>query len=48
MIYCETNYNLNEIKDKIHACWIGKNIGGTIGGPYEGNREFLDVKGFIT
>lgn len=48
MIYCETNYNLNEIKDKIHACWVGKNIGGTIGGPYEGKKEFLDVKGFIT
>lgn len=40
--------NKNEIRDKIHACWIGKNIGGTIGGPYEGKHDFLDVKGFST
>lgn len=40
--------NLQTYKDKVHACWIGKNIGGTIGGPYEGKREFLDVKGFVT
>ncbi len=35
-------------KDKVRACWIGKNIGGTIGTPYEGKRELLDVKGFTT
>lgn len=38
--------NKEELRDKIYACWIGKNIGGTMGGPYEGNRDFLDVKGF--
>ncbi len=32
--------------DRIYACWLGKNIGGTIGTPYEGKRELLDVKGF--
>ncbi|MBQ3084757.1 MAG: ADP-ribosylglycohydrolase family protein [Clostridia bacterium] len=36
------------IKDKIHACWLGKNIGGTIGTPFEGKRELLDVKGFTS
>lgn len=40
--------NLQTYRDKVHACWIGKNIGGTMGAPYEGWREFLDVKGFIT
>ncbi|HHY82594.1 MAG TPA: ADP-ribosylglycohydrolase family protein [Clostridiales bacterium] len=40
--------NKEALKDKIHACWIGKNIGGTIGTPYEGRRELLDVKGFST
>ena len=40
--------NRETYKDKVKACWIGKNIGGTIGGPYEGKREILDVKGFIT
>lgn len=34
--------------DKLHACWIGKNIGGTMGAPYEGQRDFLDVKGFAS
>jgi ADP-ribosylglycohydrolase len=34
--------------DKLHACWLGKNIGGTLGAPYEGSRNFLDVKGFTT
>ncbi|MBO5286380.1 MAG: ADP-ribosylglycohydrolase family protein [Clostridia bacterium] len=40
--------NINEYKDKVKACWIGKNIGGTMGTPYEGKREVLDIKGFIT
>lgn len=39
-------YNKEALRDKIYACWLGKNIGGTIGTPYEGTREFLDVKGF--
>ena len=36
------------LRDCIYACWIGKNIGGTIGTPFEGRRELLDVKGFVT
>lgn len=40
--------NYNEYKDKVRACWIGKNIGGTIGGPYEGVREKLNITGFST
>ncbi|MBR2871833.1 MAG: ADP-ribosylglycohydrolase family protein [Clostridia bacterium] len=40
--------NKSEIKDKVYACWIGKNIGGTIGGPYENAHDFLDIKGFST
>lgn len=40
--------NKAQLKDKIHACWTGKNIGGTIGTPYEGTKEFLDVKGFAS
>lgn len=35
-------------QDKVRACWIGKNIGGTMGTPYEGVREVLDVQGFAT
>ena len=29
-------FNRAELRDRIHACWIGKNIGGTMGAPYEG------------
>ncbi len=38
--------NRNEYLDKLHACWIGKNIGGTMGAPYEGQREMRDIQGF--
>jgi len=26
-------------RDKVHACWLGKNIGGTLGAPYECRKE---------
>ena len=38
--------NREELKDKIYACWLGKNIGGTLGTPFEGKRQVNDVKGF--
>lgn len=40
--------NWKHYEDKVRACWIGKNIGGTMGAPYEGKREFLSVEGFST
>lgn len=40
--------NKTEYLDKLHACWLGKNIGGTMGAPYEGTRHFNDIKGFAT
>ena len=40
--------NNDSYRDKVYACWVGKNIGGTMGAPYEGKREILDVQGFIT
>ncbi len=40
--------NREAYRDKVYACWIGKNIGGTMGGPYEGTREILDIKGYKT
>lgn len=42
------NINYAEYRDKVYACWIGKNIGGTMGAPYEGTTEILEVKGFKT
>ncbi len=38
--------NHAEYRDKVYACWLGKNIGGTMGAPYEGTANFLDVQGF--
>ena len=35
-------------EDKVRACWVGKNIGGTMGGPFEHRQERLDVQGFTT
>jgi ADP-ribosylglycohydrolase len=29
----------NVYKDKVRGCWLGKNIGGTLGGPWEGHRH---------
>lgn len=29
--------------DKIYGCWLGKNIGGTLGGPFEGHEGFLKL-----
>ena len=25
----------NEYRDKVYGCWMGKNIGGTLGAPFE-------------
>ena len=44
----KTVLNREELKDKIYGCWLGKNIGGTLGGPFEGNRNILDVTGYTT
>ncbi len=37
------NINIDEYKDKILGCWSGKNIGGTLGTPFEGKREMNDA-----
>ena len=29
--------------DKVKACWLGKNIGGTLGAPFEGKRGAFDI-----
>lgn len=29
--------------DKVYGCWIGKSIGGSIGTPLEGKKEFIDL-----
>ncbi len=36
------------LRGRIYACWIGKNIGGTLGTPYEGKQEMQDIHGFAS
>ncbi|MCM8771985.1 MAG: ADP-ribosylglycohydrolase family protein [Candidatus Omnitrophica bacterium] len=35
--------NKNFYYEKIFGCFLGKSIGGSIGGPFEGKKEFLDI-----
>ena len=44
MIY----FNKDKLRDRILACWIGKNIGGTMGAPFEGKQNVNDIDGFTT
>ena len=40
--------NKDWLSDKIWGCWVGKNIGGTLGTPFEGIREVQNITGFVT
>ena len=39
----QVNLNREELKNKIYGCWLGKNIGGTLGTPFEGRTEMNDA-----
>jgi len=36
--------NLEEYKDKVFGCWTGKNVGGTLGVPFEGRRDMNEIE----
>lgn len=36
--------NRNVYREKVAGCWYGKNIGGTLGAPFESTHEILDLK----
>jgi ADP-ribosylglycohydrolase len=36
--------NENDFRDKVYTCWLGKNIGGTLGMPFEGDTNIHDIK----
>ncbi len=44
----DINLNNDSYRDKVFACWIGKNIGGTMGAPYEGKHDMFDITGFAS
>ncbi len=48
MTFHSVKYNKDQLRDKIYGCWIGKNIGGTMGAPFEGKREMQDIHGYTT
>ena len=35
--------SIKEYRDKVLGCWMGKNIGGTLGAPLEGKRGVSDI-----
>jgi len=39
----KANINVEEYRDKVLGCWTGKNIGGTLGAPFEGTRDMQNV-----
>jgi len=38
----------SEYWDKVYACWLGKNIGGTLGAPFEGKKFVNDLNFYAT
>ena len=41
-------FNRDELRDRIYACWLGKNIGGTLGTPFESQQKMNDCTGFTS
>lgn len=35
--------NIKEYQNKVKGCWLGKNIGGTLGAPFECIRGMIDI-----
>lgn len=35
--------NIKQYKDKVRGCWLGKNIGGSLGAPFECRRGVFDL-----
>ena len=39
----KSTINEAEFRDKVYACWLGKNIGGTLGMPFEGKTDINNI-----
>ena len=39
----EATINKAEFTDRVYACWLGKNIGGTLGMPFEGKTDLNNI-----
>lgn len=41
------NLDFKTYYDKVKGCYLGKNIGGTLGAPFECYRGVYDIDGFM-
>jgi ADP-ribosylglycohydrolase len=39
----KSTINEDEFHDRVYACWLGKNIGGTLGMPFEGKTDLNNL-----
>lgn len=39
--------NIDDYRDKTLGCWLGKNVGGTLGEPFEWKRQVNDVSFYV-
>ncbi len=39
----KSTINEAEFRDRVYACWLGKNIGGTLGMPFEGKTNLNNI-----
>ena len=39
----DARINRKEFRSRVLGCWTGKNIGGTLGAPFEHSHDFLDL-----
>ena len=39
--------NQNDYRNKVLGCWLGKNVGGTLGAPFEWKRQLNDVGFYV-
>ena len=39
----KSTINEDEYRDHVYACWLGKNIGGTLGMPFEGKTDLNNL-----
>ena len=39
--------NINDYRNKVLGCWFGKNIGGTVGAPFEWKRQINDIEFYV-
>ena len=47
MMKIRSTFTPSEYRNKVLGCWLGKNIGGTIGAPFEWKRQLNDINFYV-